>query len=228
MEKNKGSRNQEQVIYDRLFDLILEQKLHPGVRLVEVPLADIFGVSRTVIRRALLRLSLEGVVDIKPNIGASVITTAPEDVPQFFEARRIVENALIRKVVGKLTDYQIETLKSMVREENRYFEQGNRAKGLRKSTEFHFFIAEAAKNQPLAEMAKQLIARTSLIVAQYNLSGSGGCACVDHSALVKVIVEGTPEEAEGLMNEHLLHIEQGLFLKKPDAEQDLYSLLKDI
>ena len=228
MEKNKSSRNQEQIIYDRLFDVILEQKLQPGVRLVEVPLSEIFGVSRTVVRRALLRLSHEGVVEIKPNVGASVVTTPAEEVAQYFEARRIVECALIRMVVGKLSHYQVETLQAMVREENRYFDTGNRAKGLRKSTEFHFFIAEASKNQPLAEIAKQLIARTSLIVAQYNLSGSGGCACVDHSALVNVILEGTPDEAEKLMDVHLRHIEESLFLKKQDVEPDLYALLKEV
>ncbi|KUJ75567.1 hypothetical protein AVO42_09690 [Thiomicrospira sp. XS5] len=226
MEKNKGSKSQEQIIYDRLFDVILEQKLQPGARLTEVPLAEIFGVSRTVVRRALLRLSHEGVVEIKPNVGASVIRTPVEEVSQYFEARRIIECALIRMVVGKLTSYQVETLKSMVREESRYFETSNRAKGLRKSTEFHFLIADLSGNHPLAEAARHLISRTSLIVAQYNLSGSGGCACVDHSALVDVIVNGTEDEAEALMDTHIRHIEDGLSLSKKELEPDLYSLFK--
>ncbi|MBF6058490.1 GntR family transcriptional regulator [Thiomicrorhabdus heinhorstiae] len=226
MEKSKSSRNQEQVIYDRLFDVILEQKLQPGARLTEEPLAEIFGVSRTIIRRVLLRLSHEGVVEIKPNVGASVVMTSPEEVAQFFEARKVVEGALASMITGKLTPYQVEMLYSMVREESRLFEMGNRAKGLRKSTEFHFYLVEAAGNQPLAEMAKKLIARTSLIVSQYNLSGSGGCACNDHSALVEVIVNGQPDEAESLMREHIDHIQHGLFLKDKSVETDLYALLK--
>ncbi len=227
MEKNKGSKNQEQVIYARLFDVILEQKLPPGAKLTETPLADVFGVSRTVIRRVLLRLAHEGVVEIKPNVGANVVTTSPEEVPQFFETRRVLENALIRKIAGKLSEFQIETLNSMVREENRYFDTGNKAKGLRKSTEFHFYLADIAGNAPLADIVKSIISRTSLIVSQYNLSGSGGCACSDHSSLIKVLSDGTPEEAANLMDEHLKHIENGLFLGKQNAEPDLYSIFKE-
>ncbi|WP_051144935.1 GntR family transcriptional regulator [Thiomicrorhabdus sp. Kp2] len=228
MDKSKGSKNQEQVIYDRLFDVILEQKLQPGSRLTEVPLAEIFGVSRTIIRRVLLRLSHEGVVEIKPNVGASVVSTAPEEVGQYFEARKIIEGALAKKLTGRLTNYQAEMLSAMVREENRMFDMGNLAKGLRKSTEFHFFIAEASGNEALAEIAKQLIARTSLIVSQYNLPGSGGCACIDHNTLVNVMQNGKPEDAEKLMMEHIEHIEHGLHLNEKAVEPDLYSLLKDI
>ena len=227
MDKSKGSKNQEQVIYDRLFDVILEQKLQPGSRLTEVPLAEIFSVSRTIIRRVLLRLSHEGVVEIKPNVGASVVSTAPEKVNQYFEARKVIEGALARKLAGHLTDYQAEMLNAMVREEDRMFEMGNLAKGLRKSTEFHFFIADAANNEPLAEIAKQLIARTSLIVSQYNLPGSGGCACIDHNTLVNVLQDGEPLEAERMMIEHINHIEQGLQLSEKAVEPDLYALLKE-
>ncbi|WP_321322880.1 GntR family transcriptional regulator [Thiomicrorhabdus sp.] len=227
MDKSKGSKNQEQVIYDRLFDVILEQKLQPGSRLTEVPLADIFGVSRTIIRRVLLRLSHEGVVEIKPNVGASVVSTAPEEVSQYFEARKIIEGALAKKLCGHLTDYQAEMLSAMVREEDRMFEMGNLAKGLRKSTEFHFFIADAAKNEPLAEIAKQLIARTSLIVSQYNLPGSGGCACIDHNTLVNILKDGDPLVAEKMMIEHIEHIEHGLQLNEKNIEPDLYALLKE-
>ena len=226
VEKSKGSKSQEGTVYERLFDVIIEQKLQPGARLTEISLADIFSVSRTVVRRALLRLSYEGVVDIKPNIGAIVTTTEPEDVPQYFEARRIVEGALIRKVAGKLTTFQEETLNAMVREENRYFMSGNRARGLRKSIDFHFYIADIANNKPLAEMGKKMIARTSLIVAQYNLSGSGGCACVDHSALVDVMVKGPGDKAESLMHEHLQHIEDNLYFGKQNIETDLYRILE--
>ncbi|MHB1229666.1 MAG: GntR family transcriptional regulator [Halothiobacillus sp.] len=226
MEKSKGSKSQEEVVYERLFDVIIEQKLQPGVRLTEISLAEIFAVSRTVVRRALLRLSYEGVVDIKPNIGAIVTTTEPKDVPQYFEARRIAEGALIRRVAGKLTTYQEETMRAMVREENRYFLSGNRARGLRKSIDFHFYLADIANNKPLAEMGKKMIARTSLIVAQYNLSGSGGCACVDHSALVDVMVSGPADRAENMMHEHLQHIEDNLYFGKQSLETDLYRILE--
>ena len=46
-------------IYDQVFDAILEQRLLPDTKLTEKDLCDVFGVSRTIIRKVLLRLSLD-------------------------------------------------------------------------------------------------------------------------------------------------------------------------
>ena len=57
--------------------------LPPSTKLNEESLSEIFGVSRTIIRRALLRLSLEQVVDIKPNRGATVSAPTIEEALKF-------------------------------------------------------------------------------------------------------------------------------------------------
>lgn len=48
--------------YERLRDLIVQGRLSPGTRLVELELADRLGVSRTPVRAALERLRQEGYV----------------------------------------------------------------------------------------------------------------------------------------------------------------------
>lgn len=227
-DQDKVSVNQEQLIYERVFDAILEQKLSPGMRLTEEPLGEIFGVSRTVIRRALLRLSHEGIVEIKPNKGASVVSTPIEQVEDYFEARKVIECAIIRHAVGNATQYQLNALHALIGEEKRYFESGTRGKGLRTSSEFHLQIAEIGSNAPLADFARQLISRTALIVSQYQITSKSPCAYCDHSALIQVIDTGTHEDAERLMSEHLDHIYETLALKKPDEEPDLFQVFSDI
>src|SRR3546814_5492078 len=58
---------QDDIVYAHIFDAILEQRLAPGTKLSEEALGEIFGVSRTIIRRALSRLAHEGVVLLRPN-----------------------------------------------------------------------------------------------------------------------------------------------------------------
>ena len=53
---------QDDIVYAHIFDAILEQRLAPGTKLSEEALGEIFGVSRTIIRRALSRLAHEGVL----------------------------------------------------------------------------------------------------------------------------------------------------------------------
>ena len=70
--KRSAAQPQDQFIYHQIFDAILAQRLLPGTKLTEDELAGIFDVSRAVVRRALLRLSHERIVDIRPNRGAVV------------------------------------------------------------------------------------------------------------------------------------------------------------
>lgn len=227
-EQDNGSVNQERLIYERVFDAILEQKLSPGMRLTEEPLGEIFGVSRTVIRRALLRLSHEGIVEIKPNKGASVVSTPIDQVEAYFEARKVVECAIIRRAVGNATHYQLDGLQALIGEEKRYFESGTRGKGLRTSSEFHLQIAAIGGNAPLADFARQLISRTALIVSQYQITSKSPCAYCDHSTLIQALDTGTEEEADRLMSEHLDHIYDTLALKTPDEEPDLFQVFSDL
>ena len=83
-----SSNTQDDVVYEHIFDAILEQRLAPGTKLSEEALGEIFGVSRTIIRRALLRLSHEQVVSIRPNRGAVVAAPSVEEARQIFAARR--------------------------------------------------------------------------------------------------------------------------------------------
>ena len=223
----KRSPHQEQLIYERIFDVILDQKLAPGARLTEEALGEIFGVSRTIIRRVLLRLSHEGVVEIKPNRGASVTSTPVGEVAQYFEALRVLEGALMRMAAGRANDYELNDLRSLIGEEKRYYESRTRGKGLRTSNEVHFRIAALARNEPLADMARQLISRTALIISQYQDAAQAACAYCDHTALVDALEAGDPAKAEQLMIEHIGHIHNTLQLSEESEPVDLFEIFSD-
>ena len=72
-------------IYHRIFSAILEQKLTPNKKINEEELASIFGVSRTIIRRVLLRLSLDGAVVLHKNRGAYVAALTAEQVHELYD-----------------------------------------------------------------------------------------------------------------------------------------------
>ena len=145
------SRNvtQDDVVYEHVFDAILEQRLAPGTRLSEEALGEIFGVSRTIIRRALSRLGHEGVVLLRPNRGAVVASPSVEEARQVFFARRMVEKAITELAVEHATAEQLAELRQMVSDERDSFVRGDRGAGIRLSGEFHLQLAVAARNAPL-------------------------------------------------------------------------------
>ncbi len=79
-----------------LRDRILTGRLQPGDRLDLDELTAEFGISRTPIREALLQLSYEGLVDITPRSGMTVVGITPADVVDSF--------AILATLAGKAAE----------------------------------------------------------------------------------------------------------------------------
>ncbi|MEH6445452.1 MAG: GntR family transcriptional regulator [Oceanospirillaceae bacterium] len=216
------------LVYEHVYEAILGQKLAPGTRLSEESLADIFSVSRTIVRRSLLKLSHEQVVQLRPNKGAIVASVSVDESKQIFFARRIVEKAIIELAIENHSEQDLKALLSIVKQEKACFERGDRYAGIRLSGEFHFKIAEIAANSQLTKFHRSLVPQTSLIIAQYEKRGITHCSYDEHLALVNVIREKSTLKAVSLMMEHLDHIEEKLNLDELCLSDDLHAVFAGI
>jgi DNA-binding GntR family transcriptional regulator len=77
-----------QSVYNALRRAIIEQALKPAMKLPEDSIGEQLGVSRTLVREALGRLAVEGLVELKPNRGASVAYPTLEEARDVFDVRR--------------------------------------------------------------------------------------------------------------------------------------------
>ena len=62
----------ENFIVERIYKAVMEQRLAPNTKLSEARLCEIFGVGRMRVRRALLLLSSQGIIELQSNRGAYV------------------------------------------------------------------------------------------------------------------------------------------------------------
>lgn len=83
------------VVQERMRTAIIEGHFAPGDRLVERPLCEQLGVSRTVIRETIRYLEAEGLVDIIPNRGPIVATLDWPQAQQIYDIRRQLEGAAV-------------------------------------------------------------------------------------------------------------------------------------
>ncbi len=211
------SGTQDDRVYAHIFEAILEQRLAPGTKLSEEALGDIFGVSRTIIRRALSRLGHEGVVLLRPNRGAVVASPSVEEARQVFFARRMVERAITDLAVQHASAEQLLALRQLVHEERASFLRGDRGAGIRLSGEFHLRLAVAARNAPLISFQRSLVSQTSLIIAQYENSDSTHCSYDEHTQLIDAIEARDAPRAVELMMHHMDHIDSQLALVDKDG-----------
>jgi DNA-binding GntR family transcriptional regulator len=219
-------------IVERVTAAITDHRLPPGTKLGEEYLCGIFAVSRTIVRQALVRLADEKLVTLERGRGASVVEPSEVEARDVFEARRVVECAIVSKVARIATAADIARLRAQSRREHAAVAAGTlytgTAKGTQFLSQFHDLIADIAGNQVLAELLHALASRTSVIERFFETSMTPVCSAEEHVALLASIERHDPEAASRLMAEHLAHIESCLRL--PDSAPsavDIQSVLSE-
>jgi DNA-binding GntR family transcriptional regulator len=86
--------------YNDIWNAVIDRKLRPGTKLEEGVLCEIYGVSRTVIRKVLVIMEQEGIVSLPLNRGAYIALPSPQDAADLCEAA----SALLSYIVGQLAD----------------------------------------------------------------------------------------------------------------------------
>jgi DNA-binding GntR family transcriptional regulator len=215
----------DDAIHAAISGAIVEHRLRPGARLREDRLAEVFGVSRTIIRKALQRLALEELVTLAPRRGARVARPTPEEAREVFQARRLIECPLMPDVAARLTDASHAMLLELALEERQALRAREQAQAIRLSSRFHEQLALIAGNRTLAGFVGRLCSRSSLILAVYGTPGHLGCECRDHEQLLAHLHAGNGERARGFMDRHLRAIEASLsMVEDDDSTPDLHRI----
>ena len=117
---------------------IHEHRLSPGTKLGEDELAEIFAVSRTVIRAALQSLAHLQLVDIKRNRGAFVAQPSLREAREVFEARELLEPRTAQMAAERATPDDIEMLRRHITDEHAAMSRGERGKALHLSEAWRY------------------------------------------------------------------------------------------
>ena len=209
------------LIYQRVFGVILEQKLPPNRKINEEELASVFGVSRTIIRKVLLRLSHDGAVTLHRNRGAYVAAPSVDQVHDLYVARRTIECEIVAIACQVASREDVRKLKDVIQSEQECRANDDRSGRIRLSGEFHLEIARVAGNEHLYRFLRQLVIQTSLARANFEQKGVSPCSGQDHELLVDAIASGAVGQAKELMVRHLQLSESELDLKAPAPDDDL-------
>ena len=213
-------------IYERIYVAILEHRLHPGTKLGEERMADIFGVSRARIREVLARLAHEQIVELYPQRGAYVAKPTIERARDVFEARRLIEPAVLKRLVDTLTPEKITRLRQHNELEADAHRRGDKRAVIRLSGEFHTLVAELAGNSALARSMRELCMLTCLTIFLYDAPTAQSCRNDEHETIVDAVAKRDRARAEKLMLDHLDHIESSLKLDNSSGEADLEAIFK--
>lgn len=196
-------------VYAAVYGSILEQRLAPGERLREEEMAVTFAVSRTVIRQALQRLAQDGLVDLQHNRGAQVAVPTREQAAQVFDARRVIECEVARRIGGRLSAAQQQALHTLVLQESMADRRGDRPAAIRLSGQVHRLLAVWSGNPVFVRVLDGLLPTTTLLMALYTSGARPACVSHRHVELLDALSRSGPAAA-GEMRRHLTEIERSL------------------
>jgi DNA-binding GntR family transcriptional regulator len=223
----RGSAGADASVTERIVEsvtaAIVERRLMPGTKLAEQKIADIFKVSRTIVRQALNQLSRDKLVTLEPARGARVAEPSVEEARQVFEVRNMLEAAMIRRAAAELTPAQVGELREHLRNEKAAVQRTDVSGRTHLLADFHVVLAQMLGNEVLAGMLGELVSRCSLIALMYQSAHSAEHSFEEHVAIVDALERRDARAAVKLMEDHLHNVERNLRLdpRLPDLESVL-------
>lgn len=203
-------------IADRIVDAILAGRVGAGEHLGEQPLTDLFGVSRTLVREALSRLSARGMVEVSARRGWTVVQPSEEEARDAFGARVAIETGLVQSLEGPLPAAQVRRLKRHVAQERSAIREGDAGRRSYLLGEFHVCLAECIGNALLADILRDLTARTTLIASLYQSTHDATRSCADHARIVAALEAGEIARAAVFVRDHIREVAE--HLRHPSVE----------
>lgn len=198
------------MVFDALREAIIQGRLKPGERLMEIQLAEELGVSRTPVREAIRKLELEGFLVMIPRKGAYVADISVKDIVDIFEVRAALESLAAGLAAERITEEELEQLeRALVHISEASANNLNAV--VQTDTSFHEIIYKASRNQRLVQIVTHLQEQIQRF-RTVSLAQPGRTKIVieEHRKIVETISERNVELARSLAREHIENAEQSL------------------
>jgi DNA-binding GntR family transcriptional regulator len=198
-----------QFVHTALRQKILSLELRPGAKLDEAALVQSFGVSRTPVREAIIRLAADGLVFILPNRGAQVAPLDLSETAQFFEAFELNQRVVNHLAALRRTDQDLERIRRTRDAFEAAVKQSDPIGLVGSNFELHMAIAQAGRNLHIETTLRRLLEHGMRLcwiwykdfpqpVVRKDMDNS----CREHDEMVAAIAARDAARADALGKDH--------------------------
>ncbi len=198
-------------VHEVLRSRILNNELPAGTPLIEVNLAEEFGVSRTTVRAALRELQTERLIQVQPRRQTIVTRMSAEDATEACYARYVLESAGLAEVWDTARAALVIEMTEAVRVMQLAADKGDLAGIVEGDTEFHRLIVQAGGHPRLVEMWSTLNGQMgALMRSSLDRQGIDMTEAVQrHTKLVTAFRRKDPAVAKAALHAHYLDPSHG-------------------
>lgn len=201
---SRGSRHRDAVSVLR--EMIQSGEFAAGERLPEVALSERLGMSRTPVREALRTLAAEGLVQLLPNRSVVVAKIDKDESSEVFLVLGALESLAAQLAVHRITADEIEHLKQLQADLERFYEVSDRPRYTEVNREIHALIVRAARSAPLLQAWRLVLPRAERPRTLNNVDPKRWASSIDsHRQIFTALLARDGHLLAALMQAHFAH-----------------------
>lgn len=190
---------------EALRDAILQGRLAPGERLLEIPLASELGISRSLLREALQLLEKDGIILSLPRKGKFVQTLDLQAIDELYSLRKVLECFATDLVCERIDAAGVAALHSALRRMRLAADSCDIWSLARQDISFHHTLIELSGHALLARAWRENVAGKLHLLLNITEPTHQPLhdALERHAKLVEGIASGDRREAGELISRHI-------------------------
>ena len=189
-------------IKEILLARILDGEYQPGDRLVEMQIAQEFGISQAPVRESLRELEALGFVESEPYRGTRVRAVTKAELTEIYPVRAALEEVAARAAAQRLAG-RIEALAAELAAMHQAAEKGDLYEQVQHDVEFHRLIVEASGNRVLQDVWRSLRIEARTLISALKADIGGHEIAEMHRPVLEALAEGNAEKAGVLLRKHV-------------------------
>jgi DNA-binding GntR family transcriptional regulator len=196
------------LIVDSLRERLMNHEFGESEMIRQDRLAKEYNVSLSPVREALIQLEAEGLLTLVRHRGYAITTLSIDDIQQMYELRALIEVALLRHAIPKLTPSDIAAARQIHDAMNKIYKRGTQTTAWTKlNWDFHTTLYKPAEKRQLSavvENVRQNIVR--YVHMQMKLRNSANLAHTikDHGEILECCANRETNKAAELLRHHII------------------------
>lgn len=197
-------------VFDRLERDIISGVYKKGEVLTELRLVEELGVSRTPIREALRRLSMERLIR-ESSRGSIVLGITKRDLEDILNMRVRIEGLVAYYAAQNRTEEQLEEMRHTLELQEFYVSRRDTPRVVEMDTAFHDLIYAMSQHQMLHDALRPMLRKIMKFRREsMDILSRAERSVREHRALYEAIAAGERDRAESLMTHHVDNARQSI------------------
>ncbi|HEV7322416.1 MAG TPA: GntR family transcriptional regulator [Ensifer sp.] len=218
----------EAKIHVDLWNAIIDRKLKPGVKLEELVMCDIYGISRTVMRKVLMIMEQDGLVFLPPNKGAYVASPSLQSAFEMLELSEALQTFVVDRIAANrasIPSAQLDRLAQHTKAEEKA-ETAHDFRMLRRlDIEFGILLCLVHGNGTLAREWERNASCLALALSLHQSVQPAGRQSGFSRQMLERLAAGDATGAVALVRERTSHLKSSLDTQPDDENVNLREIL---